>query len=225
MTWKFQFSLGSLLWLTLCLALLLTSVLMYRRMVEAEAELPVLRRAAGYLAVGDEKLVYGTIVKTYEPFTWKWRLFLPAGRHFVVKVASGDIPSAEMPNIESHECPIKLEGELAITVDIHQFENKSWSMTLNFKDEKLDFVQGIYYSAKSLDYSATIPISDSVMDQFSQAKTYQSICFGSAGIDSLAPDKAIDLLRARLMTMDSNGGWSPSNDPMPGIMIWLEEKK
>jgi hypothetical protein len=225
MKWKFQFSLSSLLWLTVCLALLLTSILMYRRMVRAEAELPVLRRAAGYLAVGDEKLVYGRTVKTYEPNNWKWRLFLPAGHHFVVKVATGIIPQSGIPDIETQECPININGELALTVDIHQFENNAWMMTMNYKDEILDFDRGIYYSAKSLDYSVSIPVSASVMEKFTQARGYQSSCFGSSEIDNIAPDKPIDLLRARLGKMNSNGGWTSSDDPEPGILIWLEEQK
>jgi hypothetical protein len=53
---RFQYSLSSLLWLTLCFALLLSSVLMYRRMAKAERENDILRGSAGY-SVGEEPVV------------------------------------------------------------------------------------------------------------------------------------------------------------------------
>jgi hypothetical protein len=48
MHWKFQYSLSSLLWFTLCLALVLSSVLMYRRMAKAELENGLFRASAGF---------------------------------------------------------------------------------------------------------------------------------------------------------------------------------
>jgi hypothetical protein len=56
MRWRFQYSLSSIMWLTLCLALLLSSVLMYRRMEKAERENGILRGRAGY-SVGEEPVV------------------------------------------------------------------------------------------------------------------------------------------------------------------------
>ena len=46
--WKFQFSLSSLLWFTICCALLVSSVLMYRRMSKAERENEIMRKWEGY---------------------------------------------------------------------------------------------------------------------------------------------------------------------------------
>jgi hypothetical protein len=198
---------------------------MYRRMTVAEAELPVLRRAAGYLVVGDDRYVYGKEVKYYEPFTWKWRLYLPTGRHFVVKIASGEIPPDGLPTIKPYEYSVNIEGEMAISANIRPLENNIWQMILDYKDEKLDFAQGIYYSAKSLSCSASAQIDASVMDKITQAKTYQSFVFGSDAVEAREPEKPVVLLRVRSMKNDGNGGWIPSMDSESGLMIWLEEKK
>jgi hypothetical protein len=48
---RLQYSLSSILWFTLCLALLLSSILMYRRMSKAEAENTRLRFEPAYVDV------------------------------------------------------------------------------------------------------------------------------------------------------------------------------
>jgi hypothetical protein len=55
--WKFQYSLSSLLWFILCSALLLSGILMYRRMEKAERENQLLRHSAGYSIESEPVLV------------------------------------------------------------------------------------------------------------------------------------------------------------------------
>ena len=232
MRWKFQFSLSSLLWLTVCLALLLTSILMYRRMcdaerrmTEAEAEAKVVRKAAGYLVVGDRKLVHGHLVPTHEPFSWKWRLFLPSGRHFRIYVASGDIPQQGMPNIKPQGLSIAANREIAVTADICRFEDKNWEMILHYKSEKLDLAKGIYHDYPVPSYEETIPISASVTEAFRDNPGSECSGFGLSGTEVSDPDKIIVLLRHRQMKKTGDKKWSVTKDSVPGIMIWLEEQK
>jgi len=57
---KYQFSIRSLLLLTLIAALAVTSLLMYRRMADAERELVKLRNEAGYLSENEGNGSCGT---------------------------------------------------------------------------------------------------------------------------------------------------------------------
>jgi hypothetical protein len=232
MKWKFQFSLSSLLWLTVCIALLLTSVLMYRRMcdaerrkTEAEAEAAVVRKAAGYLVVGDQKLVHAHQVPTHEPFSWKWRLFLPSGHHFRINVASGDIPQQGMPNIKPLGLSIAARGEIAVTADIHQCKDKNWEMILHYQNEKLDLAKGIDYTYPVQGYEITIPISTSVTEAFRENPGSECSGFGLSGTEVSDPDKTIVLLRNRQMEKTGDKKWTRTKDLVPGIMIWLEEKR
>ena len=43
---------------------------------------------------------------------------------------------------------IYANGEIAVTADIDQFEDKNWEMILDYKSEKLDLAKGIYYDSE-----------------------------------------------------------------------------
>ena len=63
-------------------ALLLTSIVMYWRLSQSEQELVKLRNMAGYLKIEDENLFYAIAIETDEPWTWRWRVFMPAGHKY-----------------------------------------------------------------------------------------------------------------------------------------------
>ena len=240
MKWKLQFSLSSLLWLTLCFALLVTSILMYRGMVQAERraaqaqeEAANMQQAAGYLTIGDRKLVHASFAPTKERFTWKWRLFLPPERHFVLKSVVGEIPSQGMPEGEPCEHVLAESGAIAIYAEIRQTEDKNWQLVLSYSDQKLD-VNGYYGSTHAV--IRTFPVSSSVMEKLSKvSETYTdpnskgfgfiNTILGISGTETAEPDKTIILLRERLYRRLGQGRWTDLPEPMPGTMIWLEEKK
>jgi hypothetical protein len=147
MRWKFQFSISSLLWLTLCFALVIASLVMHHRMTqaeerisraeqlktEAETQAAVMRKAASYLVVGDKHLVHGIEVKIYEPFTNKWRLYLPEQRRFVLKFASGEIPAQGTPTGKTDDFNIVGNGESVLFMQIRHREDDQWYLILLMK--------------------------------------------------------------------------------------------
>jgi hypothetical protein len=212
MKWKFQFSLSSLLWLTVCCALLLTSVLMYRRMAIAERDSAILRKDAGYLAVSDEKLFHAVSVKTYDPFAWRWRLFIPPKHKLVVKAMSGDIPAEGMPDLENMQKTANgIEGESILNVALRQDKNDRWMLYITMTEQ----------NGQSQKYEV-LPLSDSatkIITQSSYGST--STILGEGGAVSQTVEKPIILLKHQFLKSN------PTSTPKlsPGITIWLEEQK
>ncbi|MCC6123580.1 MAG: hypothetical protein IT426_01320 [Pirellulales bacterium] len=236
MKWKFQFSISSLFWLTLCLALLLTSILMYRRMadaehrmVQAEAEAALMRKAAGYLVVGHKGVIHGAEVLTSEELFWKWRLYLPPERRFVLKVFSGETPKEGLPAGKSYSHPLLLSGEMWLSVTIRQLKEKEtvWLMTVSYQNQKLDPVTFTYTTGTGSDCTFTVPISAAVMDELT-SETKITRCgfhFGQSGTEIEQYGDPVILLEERMALNVGKGEWTDSPMPMPGIMIWLEEQK
>ena len=188
---------------------------MYRRMSKAERESEILRKDAGYLDVGDEKLFHAAAVKTYDPRAWRWRIFFPSGHPLTLKVASGEIPKEGLPTV---------------SVDSSRLANKRSEMILNvsLRQDKDD--QGFIYLALGDQNSESydrFPLSDSVAKQISDGNgCYNSHIFGAAETAIQEADKPIVLLRHRLAKKLPSGGYDgETSDPMPGIMIWLEAEK
>ena len=221
MKWKFQFSISSLLWLTICFALLLTSILMYRRMAKAEAEAEVLRKAAGYLVVGDEKMVHGFKIETHEEFRWKWRLFIPPSHKYSIKVASGDLPQEGIPDHAECDEQMNFVGEMVVSADVEQSNDKDkYMMTLSIWNEKLDLVRGTYCpEMQQRVFGTSTTISASVIENLRVGRAESRIEFGDCGTQTSDPNQPVILLSRIIIPQDD------ASAPGPGIMIWLEEKK
>jgi hypothetical protein len=198
-----------------------------RQKSESETQSAVLRKAAAYLAIRDRKLVHGYQIFSDEPepFSWKGRLFLPPGHHFRMNVVCGDIPPEGMPVIKPHVTNIAPSGEFVVTLHVNQFVDKNWEIFLQFQNEQLDLNKGILRVDPVYSYNIPVPISSSMTEKFRLGHKTEASSFGVASIETAEPDKVIVLLRERHMKKTGNGGWSIAKEPMPGIMIWLEEKK
>jgi hypothetical protein len=219
MRWKFQYSLSSLLWFVFCFALLLTSFLMYRRMSKAEQESAILRKDAGYLAVGDENLFYAVSVKTYEPYAWRWRIYVPSGHRLSLKVASGEIAKEGIPAIPVNSSVLyNNQNEMMLNAALRQDKDNRWLLFLTLGHGK----SGV--SGQSFD---SIPIPDAVAKKNTDGNgAYNIHFFGADGADTQAMDKPIVLLRYRLAKISATGGYGEETpDPMLGFIIWLEVKK
>lgn len=236
---RFQYSLSSILWLTLCVALALSSVLMYRRMERAERENVMLRAEAGYLVVSDESQFHAVYVKTYERFAWRWRMFVPRGRRLVVRTYCGDVPEAGMPTIDAVATGADGDGvvitnagrrqmisdtefcisgsELVMNADLRQDRDGKWQLYFTFHDLRLgDVTSGGNQMYRS------IPLSGAAAEIIADGRGYAttSATFGANGTESKNLDEPIVLLRHWFL-----GNGSQNRSQTPGIMIWVEEKK
>ncbi len=210
--WRFQFSLRSLMLFILFVALILTSVLMYRRMSNAERELVKLRNIAGYLKIDDENLFYAIAIETGEPWTWRWRVYLPAGYKYSWHMNSGNIPANGTSNNSggsTSDGTPRIEGSEAIVyLTLRKEPENKW--LLNLTCQSSDAKAGL-----------TTSVSDDIMNQINANMTeIQNIGEGKAVSCKL--DKPIIFFKRRIGEKQPNGSWRTTQKDMPGIMVWLE---
>jgi hypothetical protein len=95
-----QFSLVTLLLLAVIAALAVGYCAAAKRLAEAQRELQQANRAIadfraelGYFEVDDPKMVYMRAAPTLGDLSWKWRVYLPAGRKWAVLFGVGQLSS------------------------------------------------------------------------------------------------------------------------------------
>ncbi len=197
---------------------------MYQRMTKAERQNAVLRKAAGYLVIDDKKLIHGLTVKTYEPNTWKWRLFVPKGHRFVVRMAWGWVPDRGFPKGPSHDHPLGMDGEMTLEAKLRETKSKDdWSLDLTWQDEKLDLEKGAYVEGITCSYGTSVVCPSSFMKNYSDQLSCSG--FGLDGTEIQNVDQPVVLLRSRFSKKVAQGAWIMPAGPSPGFVIWLEEQK
>jgi hypothetical protein len=200
--------------------MLISSFLMYRRMAKAERESDTLRKDAGYLAISDENLFHAVFIKTYEPHTWRWRVYIPSKCRFSLKTMNGEISEKELPAEEDIGFGSDKGGECVINAAMRQDKNDKWFLRLTCSHDKLGDMSGA-----SRSWSTSSPISDDVANKFTANNIGTNyVVFGADGSASQVIDKPILLLKYRLSKTDGSGRWYGTPDPMPGIMIWIQIK-
>jgi hypothetical protein len=211
--WRFQFSLRSLLLFILIVALILTSVLMYRRMSEAEQELVKLRKIAGYYKVEDKNLLYAIAIETNELLSWRWRVYLPAGHKYTWHYYSGNIPDYnDMP---------KSSGNFGDAASRTYGEEEIIYLALR-KDLDNHWVLILMQELNGVKTSAFFPVSEDIVDQIRKARGADWHCIGNGKDESRKLNGPIIFLKYRISEILPTGSSIPSDNRRPGIMLWLE---
>jgi hypothetical protein len=204
--------------LILFVALFLSNTLTYWRMHNAEREVRILRNEAGYLTIGNGDLVHGIAVDTGDPMTWRWRLYLPKGRMYKWQAAWGPIPADGVPSPRSSLMYNSLQGgatgvEALATVGLRRTANGDWVLSLSARSGATE---------NSL-AAGTFGIPDAELRPLQEAKGIEASRFGSGGTQTRARREPVILLKRRVMEILPNGVSQTSRNPMPGIIVWLEE--
>jgi hypothetical protein len=217
---RFQFSIRSLLLFTLIVALAVTSLLMYRRMTEAEKELVKLRNEVGYLKVEDETLFQAIAIPCEDPLTWKWRAYLPKGSKYSWHLNSGMIPATGVlgGGASSQETVPRARGmETVMTVSLRKDpepKNQRWLFNMSYRSA----------DGKEKHRTGT-SIPDQIMDQILQANFTNGECLGDLKAETRKRGETIILVKRRIGEKTSANSWIISSKPQPGFAVWLEEVK
>jgi hypothetical protein len=212
--WRFQFSLGSLMLFVLFVAIVLTSVLMYRRMSLAEEELVKLRRIAGYYKVEDKHLLYAAAIETNDPLSWGWRVYLPAGHKYTWHCYSGDIP------------PVGLLPKDSGTVEVGPARADAaeeivyLSLRKNLRDQ---WVLSLLRESDESKVSTYQEVTDELVDRLRNARGAFWERLGNGRYESRELDGSVMFLKHNIAEKQPSGGsTSPPDKPTRGIMLWLE---
>jgi hypothetical protein len=94
---RLQFSLATLILLVTIAALVVALWTTSQRWKKDVAELQKLRDLVGELTISDPDKVHAIRVPSTGQLKWQWRVYLPAGRQFRLRLITGDVPRAGVP--------------------------------------------------------------------------------------------------------------------------------
>ncbi|MBI2826737.1 MAG: hypothetical protein HYX69_18855 [Planctomycetia bacterium] len=215
---RFRFTLKTLLLFFIGIALVVGAGVNTWRLRTAERELNKLRNEAGYLSVSDRTKVHVIALEVDDPRTWKWRMFVPKGHKYQWRLAQGSIPLDSAPTHGitgiSNEPYWDSDGEVLITAKLSEADDGDWRLSVSSKrGDSKDQMGGatLTIPRDDLQWMSTVPATDGRV-------------LGGSGAVAVDPAGPIVLLQRRACEKQPDGSYKPSTNPMPGFMLWLEER-
>jgi hypothetical protein len=159
-----------------------------------------LRNQVGELTISDPDRVHVIRVPTTGPLNWQWRVFLPAGREFQLRLITGEVPKTGVPGpgqALGMYSRFRCSGEFLLSASVQ--ENHRGTYVL---------------AASAPNWEGSNPFQN---DEWQlRSKTISQIELGKT--ESVAPGEPMVLVRLRA----DHDGTSPES-PCDGLMIAIEE--
>jgi hypothetical protein len=219
--WRVQFSLGTLIWMTITAGALALFGLSYRETLALREGNRALRDHLGLLTIGDSQKIHVVAAKTEDELTWRWRVHLPPGRKFRLDSRLLNIPPANMPSKAGYwgdtaggtVCP---NGQFLVEAGIRRTADGALfpSLLVNFdpygpnRDEA--------WPETSLKFR-TLGSCTPRKEQWLTEVNFHYDQLGWNGTKTMDSTPVV-LLRLRK-------GEQTSDQPCPGLMVWIEEDK
>lgn len=196
-----QFSLLSALSLMTIVGLAIVIVQLWREVGPLRAEVSQLRKEVGVIVVEDPTRPCAIRVRTSDDFTWKWRLWIPEGRSYLLKYSGGAIPKSGFPKANG-TIAMNEPGETWIEYRIHN---------------------GPGYASvfdKLTTPNASVGSSSQEWTQWTQRASLEE----GVGYETQVgePAKIFVIIRKRVSPVADS---KDIKDPSSGFMIWLEPTK
>jgi hypothetical protein len=77
-------------------------VQLWREVGPLRAKVRQLRNKVGVLSIDDPTKVCAILVRTSPDHVWKWRVWIPEGRSYLLKYAGGTIPKSGIPKADGY---------------------------------------------------------------------------------------------------------------------------
>lgn len=211
---RVRFSLVGMLTATLIVALAATNVVLYRRILELEPALDKLRNEVGELTVGDPELPHAIKIPSYDDASFRWRLYLPAGKKFVLHcAASTSIPARGLPSIESGEYFMSWEFDSTRL-------GTDWIQAIAFdKDRQGDW--RLVLSRESEGRSVTRLLPDEMQGWLEEEQSPALIISGQGATVSANPGEPLILFWQLRKKIVPDG--PEIVEPTTGVVVWIEE--
>jgi hypothetical protein len=193
-----QFSLLTVLLLTAIAAMALVIALFWHEIGPLRTEVRQLRNEVGKLTIDDTAKPAVILVHSNTPFTWKWRIWVPAGHSYRVRWCDAAIPRIGFPTAANGTLALDGPREYVVT---YRIQDDGWS-TLDAAGETVRGNQQnwVAWPSRSIE-------GESVDER---TETYDL-------------GKPIVLIRMRVS--NQNGSVPTMADPADGFMIWIEPIK
>ena len=196
-----------------------------RQLTTAQAELRKLRDELGRLSIDDRKKFHavaleGDLASGPGPHTWRWRIFVPKGVRYWWNIACQDIPKISPPPLAGvstwrspHPFSQNADQTAVVTARLRESGDGDWMLSVSSK---------IGDSKEELG-GATLKIPREQIKWLYGPTVFDGRVIGTNGTYVCDPDGPIILLQQRPCKKLPNGRRGPSDEPMPGIMVWLSK--
>ncbi|HEY4235236.1 MAG TPA: hypothetical protein VGM76_17530 [Lacipirellulaceae bacterium] len=195
-----RFSLLTALLLTAIVAMAMVIMLFWREIGPLRSEVRRLRNEVGTLSIDDETKPCAIRVRTVDDFTWKWRLWIPKCREYLLKhddsIPKQGFPAGQGSIALSEPGEIWIEYRIAFDPRSKTWQDKLTTPSASVGGSQQDWVN----------WSHRTIASDGV----------------SYDTQSAEPGKVIVLASERVSQASSS---TAIEDPSEGLMIWLEPTK
>ena len=205
--WRLQFSLATLIWMTITAGALLLFGMSYRETLALREEVRKLREEQGVITFPNPECGYARALPTLstEGYNFfRWRLSLPKGRKFCVRYAESEIPQTGVAqeSRRAHGCD---GGEIIVGVS-YILSEKDGEIGISVADDKGEASIGHGgWKWKS-------PSGGAIED-----------CAGKTAIEAFNPNNPFVLLRRRSGTERNKAGhWIAGPSPAVGLMVWVQ---
>ncbi len=203
---RFQFSLRKLLLVIAAGLVVVSHVFTSLKLRKAEQELHDLRIEQGILVVEDASKIQVVRVDLQQPMTWRWRVYLPPGRSYVVgQQTSGILPDG-FPPLGSSIGGLR-PGENTVTAKVQRNERSEWALLVYVNDTVM--------------MKADVPNAPNRWPERSSGARSRF-----AVSESFDPSQPTELLRYRASVAGAPG-ITPEPPPggADGVLIWLDDEK
>jgi hypothetical protein len=194
-----RISLLSALLLMTIVGLMIVVAQLWREVGPLRAEVAQLRNETGRLSVDDPTKIHAIQVNTGDELTWKWRVWIPKGRMYVVRGYGDGVPKEGFPK-DGGTMRIREPGEHVITYDIDR-----------------DRTSGKWFGKTTMIGTGSVGKDDQSW------VTWPSQTSLTSGVSTTAKSfdmgERVEIIRRRV---SQAGDSSKIEDPAAGFMIWLE---
>lgn len=197
------------------------NLLLLSQLQQTKKDLRKLRDETGELSVDDPSKFHAIALDADEPNTWRWRLYTPKGHRYFWNITCGEIPADGVPSPGPHvisghsnEPFWEHDNEVLVTVKLRPVSDEEWTLSVESRIGGGSMPQ--MYGAQAKVAADKIRwMSDSCIN--GQVR-------GDRGTEVLDPHGPIILLQRRACERQPDGSYKPSEKPMPGFVVWLEEQ-
>jgi len=200
------FSLKSFLIALTIVALVSSHVYTSIQLKEANDENRLLHQELDRFPVNDSSRLHVGAVTSLNPFTWRWRLYVPKNRRFILRTANSQIPESGFATPLGWVGDELPAGELIVTIAAHKDAGGKWSIVTMVPNERSRF-----------------PVAPNETAWLNSGY-YGWRQTGRDGVVAFDSDQPVLLLRAR-ESIVANGRHSVNMKPTNGVMVWIEEQK
>jgi hypothetical protein len=203
---RLRFSLRALLFVTAFVVVVASHTYTSWQLREVRQENILLRQEIDRFPVEDESKLHVAAITSPDPLTWRWRVYVPRGRKFVLRTEHKNLPVDGLPTPLGWVGDELAAGELIVTVTAHKERNGRWSLLTMAPQQRSRFF---------------IPAANATWLDTADVGVRQE---GRDGIKMVPMGEIAVLLRARKSKHLAGGAVTVDTQPTDGVMIWIEEQ-